>query len=112
GFSENNDTNGIYFLKEPEGYFSNRWLSTILIHPQETAGVSAEHIRLALEPENIECRPLWKPMHRQPLYQDAPSYGAGLSDTLFQHGRCLPSGSSLTTRELSKIVSCIKASLK
>ncbi|HLR26541.1 MAG TPA: aminotransferase class I/II-fold pyridoxal phosphate-dependent enzyme [Fodinibius sp.] len=112
GFSENNDTNGIYFLKEPEGYFSNRWLSTILINPQETGGVSAEHIRLALEQENIECRPLWKPMHLQPLYQDAPYYGHGLSDTLFQHGLCLPSGSSLTTRELSKIVSCIKASLK
>src|SRR5699024_4120751 len=102
GFSKNSDTNGIYFLKEPNGYFSNRWLTTMLVNPGETGGISARHIRLALEQKNIECRPLWKPMHLQPLYQDAPYYGYGLSDTLFEYGLCLPSGSSLTTQELSR----------
>jgi len=58
---------GIYFLKEPNGYKSNRWLTTILVNPDETRGVTREDIRLSLETENIESRPLWKPMHMQPL---------------------------------------------
>lgn len=65
---------GVYFLKEPEGYKSNRWLTTVLINPEETGGVTRDDIRLALEDENIECRPLWKPMHLQPLYEGFPIY--------------------------------------
>ena len=65
---------GIYFLPEPAGYFSNRWLTTILVNPEETGGVTREDIRLALEEENIESRPLWKPMHMQPLYEGCEFY--------------------------------------
>lgn len=100
-------TNGLYFLKEPEGFFSNRWLTTMLVMPAETAGVTREDIRRALEKENIECRPLWKPMHLQPLYKNFPYYGRGLSNKLFEYGLCLPSGSNLTEEERMRIVTVI-----
>lgn len=103
---------GIYFLKEPPGFFSNRWLTTILIIPEETGGVTNEDIREALEKENIESRPLWKPMHLQPLYKDCPYYGRGISDNLFKHGLCLPSGSNLTETERNRIVATIKNCLE
>jgi dTDP-4-amino-4,6-dideoxygalactose transaminase len=106
--STNNSPTGIYFLKEPAGYFSNRWLTTILVNPEETGGVTREDIRLALEEENIESRPLWKPMHQQPLYEDAPYYGNGISDFLFEYGLCLPSGSNLTDKDREKVVEVIK----
>lgn len=99
---------GIYFLKEPQGLFSNRWLTTMLVIPEETGGITNEDIRQALEKENIESRPLWKPMHLQPLYQDSPYYGRGVSEKLFNHGLCLPSGSNLTDIERSRIVRTIK----
>ncbi len=98
----------LYFLKEPESYKSNRWLTTILVNPEETGGVTREDIRLALEGENIESRPLWKPMHLQPLYEDAPYYGNGVSDTLFEHGLCLPSGSNMSDEERDRVVAAIK----
>ncbi|HYW34096.1 MAG TPA: aminotransferase class I/II-fold pyridoxal phosphate-dependent enzyme [Balneolaceae bacterium] len=101
----------IYFLKEPQGFFSNRWLSTILVIPEETGGVTREDIRLALEKENIESRPLWKPMHLQPLYEDCPYYGNGISDWLFEYGLCLPSGSNLDNEERLRIVTTIKSCL-
>ncbi|PAU94019.1 pyridoxal phosphate-dependent aminotransferase [Aliifodinibius salipaludis] len=109
-----NDTSnsGIYFLPEPEGYFSNRWLTTVLIKPDETGGVKAEEIRVALEKENIECRPLWKPMHQQPLYKEYPHYGAGVSDWLFEYGLCLPSGSNLTDADRSRVVEAISKVLQ
>lgn len=103
---------GIYFLKEPKGYFSNRWLTTILINPDETGGITNNDIRLELEKENIETRPLWKPMHLQPLYKDFPYYGQGLSDMLFNFGLCLPSGSNLTDFDREKISAAIKKVLK
>lgn len=99
---------GIYFLKEPEGYFSNRWLTTILVNPEETGGVTREDIRRALEEENIESRPLWKPMHLQPLYKKYPYYGKGNSDRLFKYGLCLPSGSNMSKKDRRRIVSVIK----
>ena len=86
-------------LKEPEGYFSNRWLSTILLKSQQMR----EDLRLAFEAENIETRPLWKPMHMQPIFKDAPSYLNGISEGLFNRGLCLPSGSNLTDSELARI---------
>lgn len=89
---------GIYFLKEPEGYFSNRWLTTIIVDPEETNGVTREDIRQSLARENIEARPLWKPMHLQPVYKKASFYGNGISNWLFKYGLCLPSGSNLTKR--------------
>jgi len=102
---------GVYFLKEPEGYFSNRWLSTIIVNPEETGGVSRVDIRIALEKENIECRPLWKPMHMQPLYENAPFYGNGVSEMLFEYGLCLPSGSNMTIDEREKVLYFLKKAL-
>lgn len=98
---------GLSFLEEPEGMFSNRWLSTILIDP-DTAGVTREDVRLHLEKDNIESRPLWKPMHLQPVFKDAPYYGNGLSEQLFERGLCLPSGSNLTEADLNRVVTKIK----
>ncbi len=73
---------------EPEGYFSNRWLTCILIRPEDNRGITRETVRLALEAENIESRPLWKPMHQQPVFSDAPFYGNGTSDGLFENEFC------------------------
>ncbi len=93
---------GISFANEPAGYFSNRWLSTILID-SATAGASREDLRLALEKENIESRPLWKPMHLQPVFEGSPYYGDGTSEQLFANGLCLPSGSNMTDEELQRV---------
>jgi len=94
------------FLSEPEGSFSNRWLTTVLI---KTPGLYPEKLRLALEKENIETRALWKPMHLQPVFKDAPYYGNGLSERLFNEGLCLPSGTALTQENLGRIVAYLKA---
>ncbi len=102
---------GIYFLKEPDGYFSNRWLTTILINPDETGEITRGDIRLKLKEQNIESRPIWKPMHLQPLYKDYPYYGHGVSDMLFEFGLCLPSGSNLSEAELERVTSTIKKAL-
>ena len=98
---------GVQFLEEPEGYFSNRWLSCIIIDPA-IAGVSREDLRLALEKENIESRPLWKPMHLQPLFAHCDYYGTDFIEKLFQDGICLPSGSNLTPQEKERISSQLK----
>jgi dTDP-4-amino-4,6-dideoxygalactose transaminase len=84
-------------------YFSNYWLSVILIHPLETNGISRETLRLALEAANIESRPLWKPMHLQPIFCKYPYYGSAVSETLFNNGLCLPSGSNLSRADLDRI---------
>lgn len=97
------DLPGIYFLPEPKGYYANRWLTTILVEPEE-AGVSREEIRLALEQENIESRPLWKPMHMQPVFRSYTFWGGGVSESLFEKGLCLPSGSNLSENDLWKVV--------
>ncbi|MBK8681404.1 MAG: aminotransferase class I/II-fold pyridoxal phosphate-dependent enzyme [Bacteroidetes bacterium] len=99
---------GISFLAEPEGSFSNRWLTTILVDPKKTQGKTREDIRLALEKENIESRPLWKPMHLQPVFKDALYFGEKLSETLFEHGLCLPSGSNLSPSDLERVVEVVK----
>ncbi len=111
-FESKNSSNGIYFLKEPEGFFSNRWLTTILVIPEETRGVSRDDIRLALAEENIECRPLWKPMHLQPLYNEFPYFGNGTSDALFKYGLCLPSGSNLSDADRGRIAGVINRCLQ
>lgn len=95
---------GISFQNEPEGFFSNRWLTTIVLNATQTPkGISNKDVRLALESQNIESRPLWKPMHLQPVFKDAPYYGNNISENLFQNGLCLPSGSNLTEEEFSRI---------
>jgi dTDP-4-amino-4,6-dideoxygalactose transaminase len=94
---------GITLLDEPAGYFSNRWLSTILVDPAKTGGITRETLRLALDDENIESRPLWKPMHLQPVFKDSPFYGDGTSEKLFENGLCLPSGSNITADDMQRI---------
>ena len=94
------------FLPEPSGSYSNRWLTTVLL---KRPGISPEKVRLALEEQNIESRPLWKPMHLQPVFKNAPHYGDGLSESLFNEGLCLPSGSALNEGNLGRIVACLRA---
>lgn len=97
----------IQFQDEPTGYFSNRWLTCILVDPAKNKGLTREIIRLAMEAENIETRPLWKPMHQQPIFSSSKSYLNGVSDNLFENGLCLPSGSNLTEEEFSRIFDCL-----
>ncbi|MHA8067279.1 DegT/DnrJ/EryC1/StrS family aminotransferase [Aquirufa sp. ROCK2-A2] len=97
----------IEFQMEPHGYFSNRWLTCILIDPVRNNGITREHLRLSLEKDQIESRPLWKPMHQQPVFQDAPRFLTGVSDQLFEMGLCLPSGSNLTEDEWQRIESAL-----
>ena len=94
----------IKFLEEPNGYFSNRWLTCITLPSYEVR----EGLRLFLEKENIESRPLWKPMHVQPIFKDAPRYINGISEDLFKRGLCLPSGSNLTESDLERVITTVK----
>ncbi|PCJ95916.1 MAG: pyridoxal phosphate-dependent aminotransferase [Flavobacteriaceae bacterium] len=93
----------ITFLEEPKNFYSNRWLSCILTPSFEVR----EKIRLSLLEDDIEARPLWKPMHQQPIFLDCPSYTDGTSENLFDRGLCLPSGSNLEKEDLERIVSLI-----
>ncbi len=99
---------GIEFLDEPTGLFSNRWLTTILVDPSQTGGIDREQIRIELEKHNIESRPLWKPMHLQPIFKQYPYYGETIAENLFDKGLCLPSGSNLTYEEIYRVIDCIK----
>ncbi|MES2382077.1 MAG: aminotransferase class I/II-fold pyridoxal phosphate-dependent enzyme [Bacteroidota bacterium] len=98
----------IQFHEAPTGAYSNRWLSCILVN-SNSKNITRETIRLALEKENIEARPLWKPMHLQPIFEQYPFYGDGTSALLFEKGLCLPSGSNLTTDDLKRVVTIIKS---
>ena len=99
------DFDGITVFHEPnQDYFSNHWLSAILVNPVKTNGKSREDLRLFLEKENIESRPLWKPMHLQPVFANYPFYGSDISEKLFENGLCLPSGSNLNTDEKQRII--------
>ena len=103
------DVDGIEVMQNPdENTESNFWLTCILVDPQK-AGKTREDIRLKLEAENIETRPLWKPMHLQPVFVDAPFYGNGTSERLFDVGLCLPSGPTLTNEDIKRVVDVIKA---
>ncbi len=98
------DIQGVTVFEVPsEDYFSNYWLTTILIEPEKCKGVTNESLRKAFEVENIECRPLWKPMHLQPVFKKYPYYGGEVAESLFKKGLCLPSGSNLTDKERSRI---------
>lgn len=102
---------GVSFCNEPEGYFSNRWLSTILIDAAE-AGATREDLRLALDAEHIESRPLWKPMHLQPVFAGAAFYGDGTSEKLFENGLCLPSGTNMTDGDMKRVFAVIDTVLR
>lgn len=97
----------IEFLNEPDGFFSNRWLSCILTPSYEMR----ERIRYALLEDDIESRPLWKPMHMQPIFENSPNYSDGTSEDLFERGLCLPSGSNLAKEDLERIVDKIRKEL-
>jgi dTDP-4-amino-4,6-dideoxygalactose transaminase len=88
---------------EPAGMKSNRWLTAITLHPDENKGISREDFRLALEKENIESRPLWKPMHMQPVFENYPYFGDGTAEKLFDDGLCLPSGSNMSEEDMYRI---------
>ena len=95
--------NSISFLEEPEGCFSNRWITCIKTKSFE----QREQIRLALLKEDIESRPLWKPMHMQPVFKESLSFTNGTSEHLFDVGLCLPSGSNLSQNDLNRILNVI-----
>ena len=107
-FNNLNNFKGISFLKEVQPAFSNRWLTTIVVDPEKNWGISSETIHNALDKDNIETRPLWKPMHLQPIFKNCPSYTDGVSEQLFNFGLCLPSGSNLTEEDLNRVVSEIE----
>ena len=94
----------IQFLEEPEeSYFSNHWLTAILVDPEKT-NVTREVLQNELKRENIETRPLWKPMHMQPVFSSCPAYLNGVSKELFDKGLCLPSGSNMSDDDRSRIL--------
>ncbi|WP_144280900.1 aminotransferase class I/II-fold pyridoxal phosphate-dependent enzyme [Chryseobacterium echinoideorum] len=98
---------GVEVFSEPTAdYFSNHWLSAIVVNPEIT-GKTREDLRLAFMEDNIESRPLWKPMHLQPVFADAPYYGTDVSEKLFNDGLCLPSGSNLTDEDRKRIKTMI-----
>ena len=96
----------IYFVEDIEGFYSNRWLTTILI--SNKSEINREDIRLELLKNNIESRPLWKPMHLQPVFNSYDSYNNGISEDLFVRGLCLPSGSIMNENDLQRVVNVIK----
>ncbi|SFN39582.1 dTDP-4-amino-4,6-dideoxygalactose transaminase [Algoriella xinjiangensis] len=102
------DIDGVTVFVEPNSdYYSNHWLSAILVDPK-VAGKTREELRLALLEDDIESRPLWKPMHMQPIFANSPYYGTNVSEELFENGLCLPSGSNLTDEERERISKKIK----
>lgn len=103
------DVPGVTFHTEPsEDFFSNYWLTCIVIDPQR-AVTDREKLRLAFEAENIEVRPLWKPMHLQPVFNGCKDYVNGTSELFFKNGLCLPSGSSLTGEEMGRIEEVLRS---
>lgn len=102
---------GIKLFTEPNSdFYSNHWLSTIIIEEQNT-GFNREDLRMKFLEYNIESRPLWKPMHLQPVFADYLYYGRNVAETLFEEGLCLPSGSNLTDEDLDRIKNVIKSML-
>lgn len=102
------DIEGVKLFTEPDdNYFSNHWLSAIIIDT-EVSRKTREDLRLALQESNIESRPLWKPMHLQPVFKGTPYYGGRVSEKLFDDGLCLPSGSNLTDADRERIAEKVR----
>jgi len=101
------DLPGIAFMPEARYGATTRWLTTLTIDP-DAFGATREDVRLALEAENIEARPLWKPMHLQPVFAGCRTVGGGVSARLFDRGLCLPSGSSLSPAEHDRVVGIVR----
>lgn len=103
------DIPGISLLEEPsDDYFSNHWLTSMVIDPALTGGIGREDLRIHFENFNIESRPLWKPMHLQPIFAGCPAYADGTSEKLFLSGLCLPSSSNITDEEREIVVKEIR----
>ncbi|SMP51657.1 dTDP-4-amino-4,6-dideoxygalactose transaminase [Neorhodopirellula lusitana] len=105
--NELGDLPGVQFMPEPDGFHSTRWLTALTIDPNQF-GADREQVRLALEAENIEARPVWKPMHLQPAFSDCRSVGGAVSEALFQDGLCLPSGSSMSEEDQNRVIKVVK----
>lgn len=102
--------NGVTVFKEYSGdVMSNHWLTCIIVNPEETGGKTAEGLRLLLEQNNIESRPLWKPMHLQPVYRSYPYYGGDVAQKLFVNGLCLPSGTDMSYEQQQRIFGCLSS---
>jgi dTDP-4-amino-4,6-dideoxygalactose transaminase len=102
------DIPAISFSPELSDTTGNRWLTCIVVDEAQSGGVTRETIRLALTADNIEARPLWKPMHLQPVFAQYPYYGSGVAEDLFNRGLCLPSGSNLLPEDLDRIVRIVR----
>ena len=96
----------IKFLNDIDGFYSNRWLTTIVL--EKSSKINTEKIRLELQKNNIESRPLWKPMHLQPVFNTYQALTNGVSEDLFNRGLCLPSGSNMSDQDLNRVVDIIK----
>lgn len=101
------DLPGVSFMGEPEGSRSTFWLTALLINP-ESAGVDRERVRLHLETLDVEARPVWKPMHLQPVFANCTVFGGRVSERLFEQGLCLPSGSSMTEADLERVIAGVR----
>lgn len=102
------DVPGISFLVNPNADFnSNHWLTCIVVNP-DVAGFSREDIRMNMEEKDIETRPLWKPMHLQPVFAGTPYYGEDTAEKLFENGLCLPSGSSLSDEDIQRVADVVR----
>lgn len=103
------EVNGVSVFNAPNtDYVPNYWLSAIFIDPNTSNGITRETLRLALEEANIESRPLWKPMHLQPVFAHYPYYGTDVAENLFEKGLCLPSGSNLSNNDRNRIALVIE----
>ncbi|NPV82274.1 MAG: aminotransferase class I/II-fold pyridoxal phosphate-dependent enzyme [Candidatus Aminicenantes bacterium] len=102
---------GISFQPETPYGRSNRWLTCILIDEKEF-GATREDVRLALDAEKIEARPVWKPMHMQPVFKECEVFGGNVAEEIFRNGLCLPSGSAMTDEEIELVVDVIKKAKK
>lgn len=105
------DLPGVAFMPEANYGRCTRWLTCLTIDPT-LAGTDREKVRLVLAEENIEARPVWKPMHLQPIFQGCPTYGGGVSERLFSDGLCLPSGSNLTETDLGRVIDAVRRAFR
>ena len=104
---------GVTLYSEPsQDYYSNHWLTAIVLSPEKLNGKTREDLRLALAQANIESRPLWKPMHLQPIFEKYPYYGNQVAENLFEFGLCLPSGSNCTAHEKARILESLNLFFK
>jgi len=99
---------GIELMPEPEGWYSTRWLTILTIDPA-SFGATTTDVRLALEQENIEARPAWKPMHQQPIFASCKMYGGSVCERFFDQGLCLPSGTSLSEEQQMRVIKIIQS---